>query len=47
MTLLDAFGPRSWARPEAIAFGREPMATYLPRPGAVSLGGEWRFTLVP
>jgi beta-galactosidase len=29
---LDAFGPRSWTRPEAIAFGREHM-----------LDGPWRF----
>ena len=47
MTALDAFGPRSWARPEAIAFGREPMATYLPRGDAVSLDGDWAFTLLP
>jgi beta-galactosidase len=47
VTTLDAFGPRSWARPEAIAFGREPMATYLSRGDEVSLDGDWCFTLVP
>ncbi|HVV38572.1 MAG TPA: glycoside hydrolase family 2 TIM barrel-domain containing protein [Acidimicrobiales bacterium] len=47
MNVLDAFGPRSWTRPEAIAFGREPMATYLSRGDEVSLDGEWAFTLLP
>ncbi|MEY2419229.1 MAG: beta-galactosidase [Actinomycetota bacterium] len=47
MSVLDAFGPRSWARPEAIAFGREPMATYLSRGDDVALDGEWFFTLLP
>jgi beta-galactosidase len=47
VNVLDAFGPRSWARPEAIAFGREPMATYLSRGDHVALDGEWSFTLLP
>ena len=47
MNPLDAFGPRSWQRPEAISFGRLPMSTYLSRGNEVSLDGEWRFTLVP
>ncbi|HUR76645.1 MAG TPA: glycoside hydrolase family 2 TIM barrel-domain containing protein [Acidimicrobiales bacterium] len=49
MRPLDAFGPGSWARPEAIAFGRLPMATHLGRDdeGMLSLDGPWRFTLVP
>ena len=43
MNALDAFGPRSWTRPEATGFGRLPMATYLERDGAVSLDGDWSF----
>jgi beta-galactosidase len=47
LSALNAFGPRSWARPEVIAFGREPMATGLARPTEVSLDGSWHFTLAP
>ncbi len=47
MTPLNSFGPRSWTRPEAIAFGREPMTTGLPRPTELSLDGTWQFSLVP
>jgi beta-galactosidase len=52
VTALDAFGPRSWARPEAIAFGREPMSTLCFRDydgplRLLRLDGEWQFTLVP
>lgn len=42
---LDAFGPRSWARPEITSFGRLPAATYLARPSALALDGEWAFAL--
>ena len=47
---LDAFGPRSWARPEAVAFGRETTATHLERPlagadGRQALDGAWAFLL--
>ncbi|MGI8939713.1 MAG: sugar-binding domain-containing protein [Iamia sp.] len=42
---LDAFGPRSWTRPEATGFGREPMATALGRPHELSLDGAWSFVL--
>ena len=45
MSALDAFGPRSWARPEATGFGRVPMSTYLARPEVVSLDGDWAFVL--
>lgn len=45
MRPLDAFGPRSWARPEATGFGRLPAATYLERPEVVSLDGDWAFRL--
>jgi beta-galactosidase len=44
---LDVFGPRSWARPETISFGRLPMSTYMSRGNDVSLDGSWQFTLVP
>ncbi len=43
MRALDAFGPRSWARPEITGFARLPMTTYLERDGAVSLDGDWSF----
>ena len=42
---LDAFGPRSWTRPEATGYGRLPMATELRRPEVVSLDGDWAFSL--
>ena len=42
---LDAFGPQSWRRPEAFGYGRLPMSTPLGRPDALSLDGEWAFTL--
>lgn len=44
---LDDFGPRSWARPEAIAFGRLPMAATLERDAGstVDLDGQWAFRL--
>ena len=45
MTALDAFGPRSWARPEATGFGRLPMSTYLVRPDELALDGTWAFAL--
>ncbi len=40
---LDAFGPRSWTRPELTGYGRLPMTTYLPRPDVVALDGGWSF----
>jgi beta-galactosidase len=45
MSALDAFGPRSWAQPEATGFGRIPMSTYLPREQVLSLDGDWSFVL--
>jgi len=45
VSALDAFGPRSWTRPEVTGFGREPMSTYLARPAVMSLDGEWAFLL--
>ncbi|MCU1368835.1 MAG: beta-galactosidase, partial [Ilumatobacteraceae bacterium] len=42
---LDAFGPRSWARPEATGFGRVPMATHLARDQVLPLDGPWAFAL--
>jgi beta-galactosidase len=45
MRPLDAFGARSWTRPEATGFGRLPMATYLARDGAVALDGAWSFAM--
>ena len=42
---LDAFGPRSWTRPEVTACNRLPMATHLARAETVSLDGEWAFAL--
>jgi beta-galactosidase len=44
---LDAFGPRSWARPEAVAFGREPMGTPLRGREHLDLDGTWAFRLRP
>ena len=43
MNALDAFGARSWTRPETTGYRRLPMATYLERDGAVSLDGDWSF----
>lgn len=45
MRALDAFGARSWTRPEATGYGRLPMATYLGRDDAVVLDGDWSFAL--
>ena len=45
LVALDAFGPRSWTRPEATGFGRIPMATYLARAAVLPLDGEWSFAL--
>ena len=42
---LDDFGPRSWARPEVIAIGREPMGTPRHRPERIDLDGPWAFRL--
>ena len=42
---LRAFGAGSWMRPELTGYGLLPMATYLPRRGAVPLDGEWAFSL--
>src|SRR4051794_9107717 len=42
---VDAFGPRSWTRPEAVSFGRLPMTTLL-RDDVVSLDGSWSFALL-
>ena len=47
MTALDAFGPRSWARPEATGFGRLPMSTHLVRPDELALDGTWAFSMRP
>jgi beta-galactosidase len=50
---LDAFGPRSWERPEAVAFGREVAAATLRSPersslrDELSLDGSWDFVLRP
>ncbi|HEX4906372.1 MAG TPA: glycoside hydrolase family 2 TIM barrel-domain containing protein [Acidimicrobiales bacterium] len=41
---IDDFGPRTWARPECVSFGRRPMTTYLARPDVVSLDGAWDFS---
>lgn len=41
---LDAFGPRSWARPEVTSFNRLPMSTLL-RDDVLRLDGDWSFTL--
>jgi beta-galactosidase len=43
MTALDAFGPRSWARPEATGFGRLPISSRLVRPAELPLDGAWSF----
>jgi beta-galactosidase len=44
VTPLDAFGPRSWARPEVTGFGRLPTATFLHRDEEpLLLDGAWRF----
>ena len=40
---LDAFGARSWTRPEAVGYGRLPMHTYLARGDVVALDGAWSF----
>ena len=45
MSALDAFGPRSWTRPEATGFGRVPMSTFLERDQVLSLDGDWSFAL--
>lgn len=45
MTPLDVFGPRSWARPESVSFGREPMTTGFSRATRQPLDGRWAFTL--
>ena len=45
MTPLDDFGPRSWTRPEVLAFGRLPMSTFLRHDDVLSLDGEWPFRL--
>jgi beta-galactosidase len=42
---LDAFGPRSWAQPEAVGFGRIVSSTHLARPEHLSLDGTWSFLL--
>ena len=42
---LDAFGPRSWTRPESISYGRLPMTTYLGRPDVIPLDGRWSFAI--
>ena len=44
---LEAFGPRSWTRPEAVSYGRLAMTTYLGRPDVMSLDGDWSFVLRP
>ena len=43
MSALDAFGPRSWARPEVTGFGRVLASTYLDRGDEHSLDGAWAF----
>jgi beta-galactosidase len=43
--VLDDFGPRSWTRPEAVAFNRLPMSSYFERPETQSLDGDWAFVL--
>ncbi|MDQ1480778.1 MAG: beta-galactosidase, partial [Actinomycetota bacterium] len=45
MSALDAFGARSWTRPEATQYGRLPMTTYLERAGEVALDGKWSFAM--
>src|SRR5687767_10573318 len=44
---LDDFGPRSWARPEAVAYNRLPMWPTVVRDTTwrVDLDGAWRFRL--
>ncbi|MGA2208554.1 MAG: glycoside hydrolase family 2 TIM barrel-domain containing protein [Acidimicrobiales bacterium] len=42
---LDAFGPRSWTRPEITSFGRLPMSASLARSCSQSLDGLWSFRL--
>ena len=42
---LDAFGPRSWTRPEVIAVNRLPSTTFFERAATLSLDGRWRFRL--
>ncbi|KPI14668.1 glycoside hydrolase family 2 TIM barrel [Actinobacteria bacterium OK074] len=38
---------RPWESPEVTSWGRMPMSAVDRRPGAMSLDGEWRFTLLP
>src|SRR5690348_4288322 len=45
MRALDAFGARSWTRPELTGFGRLPMSTYLARADVLPLDGQWSFAL--
>ncbi|MDX6527610.1 MAG: beta-galactosidase, partial [Gaiellales bacterium] len=45
MSALDAFGARSWTRPEVTEFARLPMASSLERDGAITLDGEWSFAM--
>ncbi len=45
MSALDAFGPRSWTRPEVTGFARLAMSTYFARPDELVLDGEWRFAM--
>jgi len=45
--VLDAFGPRSWARPEVVSFGRLPMHSDLGRETRERLDGDWSFRLLP
>ena len=42
---LEDFGPRSWARPEAISFGRLPLRALFRDDDAVRLDGSWAFRL--
>lgn len=47
--MLDAFGPRSWARPEAVAFGRRPIHSLPPPPPGrhcLDLSGSWDLRLL-
>ncbi|MEL7207339.1 MAG: glycoside hydrolase family 2 TIM barrel-domain containing protein [Actinomycetota bacterium] len=45
MRPLDAFGPRSWCRPDAVAANRLPAAAPLRRDTEVALDGDWAFLL--
>lgn len=42
---LDAFGPRSWARPEITGYGRLPMSSRLRRADELPLDGDWSFAI--